>query len=166
MKKLLALALVLCMMLGVVPMAQAADEPITISILTTRHEEGTNEVTDLWFFKYLEKWMADQGHNVKFELEQTYNAAERTALMLATGDLPDILWNSGLSNSDIVMYGAGEGMLLDWTPYLNEETMPNLMAQFAQQPDAYAASICNDGKSTACPTSPSATTPPPPPPSR
>ena len=90
--------------------------------------------------------MADQGYNVKFELEQTYNAAERTSLMLATGDLPDILWSSSLGNSDIVMYGAGEGMLMDWTPYLNEETMPNLMAQLAINPDALAASICTDGK--------------------
>ncbi|MBR3873539.1 MAG: extracellular solute-binding protein [Clostridia bacterium] len=146
MKKLLALAMALCMMLSLLTVAHAADDPITISILTTRHEEGTNEVTDIWIFKYLEKWLADQGYNVKFELEQTYNAAERTALMLATGDLPDILWNSGLSNSDLVMYGAGEGMLLDWTPYLNEETMPNLMAQLKAQPDALAASICNDGK--------------------
>lgn len=146
MKKLLALAMALCTMLSLLTVAHAADDPITISILTTRHEEGTNEVTDVWIFKYLEKWLADQGYNVKFELEQTYNAAERTALMLATGDLPDILWNSGLSNSDLVMYGAGEGMLLDWTPYLNEETMPNLMAQLKAQPDALAASICNDGK--------------------
>ena len=146
MKKLLALVLALFMMLSIVSNVQAADDPITISILTSRHTEGTNEVTDLWFFKYMEYWLAQQGHNVKFELEQSYDMTERTALMLATGDLPDILWSSSLSNNDIVMYGAGEGMLLDWTPYLNEETMPNLMAQLKINPDALAASICNDGK--------------------
>jgi len=146
MKKLLALVLCLSMMLAIMPAAQADEDPITISILTARHTDTSNEVSDLWIFKYLEHWLKEEGYNVKFELEQTYDPAERTALMLATGSLPDLMWSCNLTNSDIVLYGAGEGMLLDWTPYMTEETMPNLMAQLAAQPDALAASICNDGK--------------------
>lgn len=145
MKKVFALILCLVMMLSIVPLAQAEDEPIKLSVLMVRHTEGENEASDLWIFKYLQHWLAQQGHNVEFELEQTYDQEERIALMLATGSIPDILWAVGLGNNNVVIYGAGEKMLLDWTPYLNKETMPNLMAQFELQPDAYAASICNDG---------------------
>lgn len=146
MKKLLALVLCMIMMLSIVPMAQAADEPVTISILTSRHEEGNNEVTDLWIFKYLEYWLEQQGYNVDFELEQSHNMTERRALMLATASLPDLMITPGLTNNEIVMYGAGEGMLLDWTPYLNEESMPNLMALLKDNNDALVASTCIDGK--------------------
>lgn len=146
MKKIVAMMLCLVMMLSIVPLAQAEDKPITISILMNRHvESGKNEAEDLWFFKYLEHWLAEQGHNVQFELEQTLDPDQRVSLMLGTNNLPDLMWSLPIDNTEIVLYGPGEKMLLDWTPYLNKETMPNLMAQLELNPDAYAASICIDG---------------------
>ena len=42
-------------------------DPITISILTTRHTTATNDANELWYFKYLEWWMAQQGYDVTIE---------------------------------------------------------------------------------------------------
>ena len=118
-------------------------EPITISILTRRHEESTNDAKDLWFFKYLEYWLAQQGYNVTIEVAQSSEYEQQLSLMFATDSLPDIVWGPELTTTNAVVYGAGEKMVLDWTPYLNEETMPNLMA--AMTAEALAASTCIDG---------------------
>ena len=32
-------------------------EPITISIMTQRHSNATNNAEDIWFFRYLEYWL-------------------------------------------------------------------------------------------------------------
>lgn len=33
-------------------------DPITITILTTRHTNATNDASELWWFKYLENWIS------------------------------------------------------------------------------------------------------------
>lgn len=120
-------------------------EPITISILTRRHN-ATNDAKDIWFFKYLEYWLSEQGYNITLDVQQTAEADQQIPLMLGTDSLPDLIWGCGLGTSNAVTYGAEEGMLLDWTPYLNEKNMPNLYALLQEEPDALTASICNDGK--------------------
>lgn len=146
MKKLISLLLALIMLLSV-QTAGFAEDKITISILSTRSSTATNTMDDIYFFKYLAKRMNDlYGYNIEFELEQTMETGERVSLMLATGDLPDLVWGIQLKPIDAVVYGAGEGMLLDWTPYINENDMPNLYNSLQRSPDARAASICTDGK--------------------
>ena len=125
--------------------APITTDPITISILTTRHGNATNEANDVWIFRYLEYWLNQQGYNVTIDVQQSMEAGDQLAIMLGTDSLPDLIWGPSLSTSNAVIYGAEEGMLLDWTPYLNEETMPNLMALFEEEPDALAASTCIDG---------------------
>lgn len=120
-------------------------DPITISILTTRTFSDTNDPNDLWIFNYLEYWLAEQGYNVTLEVEQTLEADEKIPLLLGTDSLPDVVWGIDLSSKNAVQYGVDEGMLLDWTPYLNEETMPNLVETFEKVPDALSGSIAPDG---------------------
>lgn len=120
-------------------------DPITISILTTRHTNATNDASDLWCFKYLEYWMNEQGYNITIDVQQTLETDQQISLLLGTDSLPDIVWGITLSEGNSVVYGAGEEMILDWTPYLNEETMPNLYSTFQENPNALAASTCIDG---------------------
>ena len=120
-------------------------DPITITILTTRHTNATNDASDLWWFKYLEYWMNEQGYNITLEVQQSLELDQQISLMLGTDSLPDLVWGPVLSTSDAVIYGAEEGMILDWTPYLNEENMPNLNKYLEENPDALLASTCNDG---------------------
>lgn len=139
---LLALFLVLAM-----SPANAQEDPITISILTMRHSEGAfTDVEDLWFFRYLPVYLEQEyGLNVKLELEQTLEPETRLALMLATGDIPDLIWGITMGPSNMITYGMGEQMLMDWTPYLNQEAMPNAYALMQKVPDAFAACTLPDG---------------------
>lgn len=120
-------------------------EPITISVLTRRHTNATNDAENIWFFQYLEYWLSEQGYNVTFDLTQSAEPADQLSLMLGTDSLPDLIWGPSLENTKAVMYGEGEGMLLDWAPYINEVNMPNLYALLQQEPDALTASTCNNG---------------------
>lgn len=103
-------------------------EPIEISILTTRGTGVTTDVDKIWFFHYLEYWLAEQGYNVTINVQQTLDPGTQIPLLLGTDNLPDIIWGHELTPEQAVVYGEGEGMILDWTPYLNEEDMPNLYA--------------------------------------
>lgn len=157
MKKLLSLVLALALALTAAA-AFAADIPdyvntesltpavkeggpeVTVSILTTRNSTATNDVEDTWFAKYLADAM-----NVKLELEQTLETQQRISLMFASDSVPDLVWGIQLSNNDIMAYGVGEGMLLDWSDLLTEELMPNACKAMEDYPDAFLASTTPDG---------------------
>ena len=130
------------------PLHPVTTEPITIKILTTRHTNTTNEARDTWFFNHLEKWLHDEyGYNVTLDVQQNTEYKEQIPLLLGTDSLPDLLWGIALDNSQAVVYGMGEGMILDWSEYLNETYMPNAYARMydPQNADALAASTAPDG---------------------
>ncbi len=120
-------------------------DPITISILTTRHSNATNNAEDIWFFKYLEWWLGQQGYNAKIEVQQSSEMDQQISLALGTDTLPDLIWGKTLLTENAVQYGTEEKMILDWAPYINEETMPNLCESLAKVPDALTASTLPDG---------------------
>lgn len=102
-------------------------QPLELEILISRHTDATNDASDVWFLKYLDWWLKEQGWtNVTIKPTQLSESTQ-LKLMLATDSLPDLMLGVGMSASDAVIYGTGEGMILDWTTYMNEENMPNLM---------------------------------------
>ena len=120
MKRIVSLILTAALLLGLLGSAALAETP-TLRVLTILHSEQTAGVEDLYIFKYLaEKF------NVKFELEAVDNgtAGERATQLLLSDDVFDLMW-VGIGTGDIMRYGVDAEELLDWTPYLNEETMPN-----------------------------------------
>lgn len=127
------------------------DEPVTLTVLTQRHTGSTTDAGDLWFFKYMEYWFAEQGYDVTIKVQQTNEAAKQTSLLLGTNSLPDIVWGIGLGRSDIMQYGVEEEMVLNWTPYLNESLMPNLVGRFAEYEQAKIDSTAPDGNVYALP---------------
>ena len=64
---------------------------------------------DLWFSQYL----ADK-YNLNFEGEGIAGSGlgERKNIMFSSGDLPNIMMEMWVSNSEILKYGVEEGMLL------------------------------------------------------
>ena len=122
-------------------------EPVTIEVYSKRQDGDTNDANGLYIFKHLEAWLAEQGYDVTFEVTApptSDEAAQQISVMLGTGNLPDIIWYS-ISTANVVTYGMEEGLLLDWAPYLNEETMPNLTALFEETPAALVGSTTPDG---------------------
>ena len=123
-------------------------EPITISILTARHDSATLNASDTWFMKWLPKWLHDTyGYNVTLDVQHTMEKEQQISLMLGTDTLPDIIWGIPLTTSQAVVYGDGEGMILDWTKYLNKTYMPNAskMMYDPQYADILAASTAPSG---------------------
>lgn len=119
--------------------------PVTLNILTTRHPEATTEANELWFFQYMEWWFAEKGYDVTINVQQTTEASTQASLLLNTDSLPDLMWSIGLSSTNTVLYGVEDDLILDWTPYLTEELMPNLLKQFEADPTMKAAQIAPDG---------------------
>ena len=78
---------------------------------------------DLWFSQYL----ADK-YNLNFEGEGIAGSGlgERKNIMFSSGDLPDIMMEMWVSNSEILKYGVEEGMLLKMDEYISEELTPGI----------------------------------------
>src|SRR5699024_10616288 len=64
--------------------------------------------------------------------------AEQVGIRIAGEQLPDAFMGVGFNNIDINNYGA-DGVFIDLTPYINEETMPNLTAILEEYPDIRSA---------------------------
>lgn len=133
----LALVTALMLLLQLAPAAVlAADsEPVPLKVLVQFHEL-TKDPKDIDVFRQIEE-MA----NVKFEwtvVRADWN--EKKATMLASGDLPDMILSSGITDSDIAQ-NPDYFVALD--DYL--EVMPNLTAVFEQEPLLKAANTQLDG---------------------
>lgn len=53
MKKLVSLLLAVALLVSVFSTLAVAEEKVTVSLLTTRNSTATNDIEDVWFFKYL-----------------------------------------------------------------------------------------------------------------
>lgn len=139
MKKLVALFLAAILALSLAGTALADDTP-TLRVFVVLHTEQTTEAKDLFFFKYLSRL-----YNVNFEVE-SMKTQDDVASKMATmwNDLPDIVLTS--TNADEVMkYGVDQGLMLDFMPYLNEETMPNALKAREEYAVAFDSVIAPDG---------------------
>ncbi|MBE6960247.1 MAG: extracellular solute-binding protein [Ruminococcaceae bacterium] len=119
-------------------------DPVTLNIIVKRHPDREEYPDYIWYFEYIEYWFGQQGYDVTINVEEV-NSDSQVDLMLNTDTLPDIVWAITLNNTEIVRYGVEEHMLLDWTPYLTEELMPNLCAQYEKNPSMKAAETAPDG---------------------
>lgn len=114
-------------------------DPVTITILTQRHAGVTNNAEDLWFFKYIEYYLAQYGYNVTIDVQQTGDASAQTLLLLGSDSLPDIMWGMGLTEPTTLKYGVDDNLILDLKPYVNETVMPNVYKRFQEDPEMLAA---------------------------
>nr|MCW1079662.1 hypothetical protein [Streptococcus anginosus] len=78
--------------------------------------------------KLPQQWAADTGIEVSRSMLTEDVYAEKKNLLLASGDLPDILWNTGLSDAEVATYSSNH------TPVPLDELMegncPNILALF------------------------------------
>lgn len=116
-----------------------ADE-ITLSVVI-RMQSDAGEWEDLWICKYLK-----EKYNINLEVEYTYSDtnAERKNLMFASNELPDLMLNLQISNSEVVKYGVEEGLFLACDEYINETLTPNLY-KYMSDSSISAACTATDG---------------------
>lgn len=140
-KKLLTLALAFAMLMSAGALAELPDylqvgqvplvsEPVTLKITVMAHDNTINP-TETWQYAWITEML---GINV--ELDYFYSATrnETIALMMAGGELPDIIMGASFSANELTKYGEAEGLLLDLAPYINEENAPSLAKLYAENP--------------------------------
>ncbi|ETJ07552.1 MAG: ABC superfamily ATP binding cassette transporter, extracellular solute-binding protein [Actinomyces urogenitalis DORA_12] len=93
--------------------------------------------------KLPQQWAADTGIEVSRSMLTEDVYAEKKNLLLASGDLPDILWNTGLSDAEVATYSSNHTLVpLD---ELMEGNCPNILALFEARPDICSAVTSDDG---------------------
>ncbi len=119
------------------------DEPITITALAQRRSRDV-PLADLTMFRVLSDLT-----NVSVEwteIDEGYS--ERKSLALASGDLPDMFWGSGLNDSDIL------GNIESFVPLrgLIDQYGPNITRFMEIEPAAGQIAIAPDGEIYGLPT--------------
>ena len=130
MKKLLAILLCLCLLLSATAFAEVlgtypvTDEPITLTAYgilqgSTLYDSFAPNAA----FRELERIT---GVHLEWECDTNEGNAEKRALRIAQGDLPDIFLRGALTNDEVASL-AGAGQLIDLAPMI-EEYAPNFNA--------------------------------------
>lgn len=150
-KRLFTLLVALVMLLSATAMAEVnmeglpiVTEPITLTAAVSQSEiQGDfNEIV------ILKNFAEESGVNVEFQNIPSSDRSTQLSLMLASGEVPDILFKMSVSGTDQAKY-ADEGMFVALSDY--EEYMPNLMKYFEEFPTAKQAVTQADGKVYAAP---------------
>jgi putative aldouronate transport system substrate-binding protein len=118
-------------------------EEITLKVAVVKHPSCENPMDEMWMTKFIEEKL-----NINLEFEEIENAAaaEKKSLLMASGDIPDLMFVFGFSKDEIVKYGIEEEMLMPISDYMSEELTPNIIAHFASDPTAEAGYTATDGK--------------------
>ena len=152
MKKLVCLLLACLLLLGSTALAEyntlqwplvKEGEKASISVVVLRNDANqTIDVNEKWFWKYLEKYSG-----IDFEITEILQSAkdEKMNLMFAMAELPDILMGLNLTTEQLVTYGVVDKMLLDMSPYITEDIMPNLSAWMEAYPISRSYVTTPDG---------------------
>ena len=134
-RKLLTLVLALLLAISLIPASVFADEPVTLKVLLVMHEL-TKDPSEIDLYRQIEE-MA----NVKFEFTVVRSGwGEKKATMLASGDLPDMILSTGISDTDIAQ---NTEYFVPLNDYLDQ--MPNLTRVFEEAPELKATSTQLDG---------------------
>ena len=141
--KLLSLLLALAMLMGMTA-GLAESDAVELNIFCSLASNSGVDANNLWWWRYAEYRLAQKGINVKLNVTGAIGEEATTgkALRLGSGNLPDIMWGFTMSGPEIVLYGDGDGVMLDFTPYLNETDMPN--AYKCSQTNGAEEIFCDD----------------------
>jgi len=147
MKKVLALLLGALLCLPVVANAQVnkegfpiVDEPVTLTGLAMMGQYTKGDFNELRIWKVMEE---RTGIAFAFETTPFKQYTERLNLLFAANTLPDILFKTALSKSDVATYAA-EGQLLPIDGLLNDYA-PNFNALLESQSGYRNAVTMADG---------------------
>ena len=124
-------------------------EKVTLSVVTIRDGSNPTDISETFFVKFIEEKL-----NIDLEITawSSEERDERKNIMLTSGEMPDILFNVALSNSNIVTYGIENELLLPVSDYINEELTPELYALIEEYPEIKTKFTASDGKMYSFPT--------------
>ena len=121
MKKILSLALTMALLLGLgaMPVVSAQGETLTmLQRLPASYVVEDNPVIKAWGDMF--------GITIEVEAPPISSFNDRRNVIMASGDLPDIIYVGDLGS--MYTQWSRQGLFLELTPFLNETTMPNAHA--------------------------------------
>lgn len=120
----------------------ADGESLEISVLCKRGDSYGLDAEDMWLWNFL-----PQATGIKMNVEQVSDSAkaEKVKLLLAANSLPDVLWGLALTADQLVLYGEQDGILMDLSPYVTPDVMPNLYKLEEFRPGLIAAVTQSNG---------------------
>lgn len=125
---------------GTLPMVKEGTEK-TLHIAVRMYEDS-GDPEDQWFYKFVEEEM-----NINLEVDRftAANSNEFISMIMADGDLPDIIIGASLGSGSLVGYGE-EGLIADLAPYITPEIAPNLYKLYSEQPEYKSYVADKDGR--------------------
>ena len=119
MKKALSIVLTCAILLTLAVFPAAAEgDRVTLTMLQRLNAAYVVEDNPI-----IKAWGDLLGVNIEIEAPPISSYSDRRNIIMASGDLPDIIY-VGDTGTNYVKW-ATDGLLLNLTPYFNEETMPN-----------------------------------------
>ncbi|MCR5415734.1 MAG: extracellular solute-binding protein, partial [Pseudobutyrivibrio sp.] len=98
----------------------------------------TEDVNDM---QWLQEMEDAAGVDIDWEvIRADWDTVKSTRL--ASGDVPDIMFNATV-DSDYIQYS---GLFVDMTDYINAENTPNINAMFTEEPDTKVLATTPEGK--------------------
>ena len=146
MKKLLASAVALALVCTTgLALAEPKEPtfPITEETITLRVLTGMDQRVEDYVTNACTKWLEEKT-NVHLEWEVVGDIVQSKAVILASGDYPDIFLSCYLSQQDIMNYGVQQGIFLPLNDLI-EEYGHYTKQVFAQSPYAYTDAVAPDG---------------------
>lgn len=118
-KRVIASALVGIMAMSLPVYADGDGEKVVLNVIN--YHVGTDYAADYYAYLFEEFQKTEEGKNVEFNFEEipttdAYN--QKIKLLIASGDLPDIVFNGG---NNITELAAKSGKVADLTPYFEED---------------------------------------------
>ena len=149
--RLFALVMALAMLLSASALAEINPEglPITTEPIVLTAACSQSEIQgDFNEIVILKDFEEASGIDIQYQNIPSSDRATQLSLMLASGEVPDILFKMSVSSTDQAKY-AEEGMFVALSDYA--DLMPNLMKYFDEYPTAKQAVTQADGKIYAAP---------------
>lgn len=116
------------------------DEPITLTVLTTRWGNMGDSFKENEFLKKLEE---ESNVKIEWQVQSLNDWSEQKGIMLASGELPDIIFGFQTFNDADIMNNLELFLPLD---DLVENYMPNYKKALEEMPDLKKIATFPDGK--------------------
>ena len=119
---------------------QITEEPVTLTVLTTRWGNMGDSFTSNEFLQQLE---AETNVHIEWQVQSLNDWGEQKGIMLAGGELPDIVFGNQTFNDADIMNNSELFMPLD---DLIDQYMPNYKKALEEMPDLKKVCTFPDGK--------------------
>lgn len=123
---------------------QSSGLPVVTKTLTLKFSGSKSALApDYSTMSLVQQWEKDTNVHVDWQNLPDNVYQEKKSLILASGDLPDAFFNTGLSDAEVANYGSN-GTLIPLEDLI-EKYAPNLSKLLKDRPDVRAAITSSDG---------------------